>query len=159
MLTFALATVLPVALGVFLLITKPAAELSGWLLIGTGLAVGLFIYWLIHPLHYEITSSKLNVRAGPLRWRIALEDIDEVYPTRSPLSSPALSLDRLLIRYEYGNGSNALMISPVDKKAFLKDLATAAPELQMEGDTLKRPVGRERPAQRTKPESTRSMPK
>ena len=113
MITFAFAIVLPVALGVFLQIRTPAAYVSSWLMIGIGLAVGLFIYWVMHTLHYEITSSKLNVRAGPLRWRITLEDIDEVYPTRSPLSSPALSLDRLLIRY--GNGSSVLMVSPEDK--------------------------------------------
>ena len=138
MLTFAFAIGSPIALGVFLLIKTPAAPLSGWLVIGIGFVVGVLIYWLMHPLHYEITRSKLNVRAGPLRWSIALEDIDEVYPTRSPLGSPALSLDRLLIKYEIGNSSSELMISPEDKKAFLQDLMAAAPELQRTRDALKR---------------------
>jgi hypothetical protein len=145
MLVFALTSALPVALGVFLVITTPPAHLAGWLLIGIGLAVGLLIYWLTHPLHYDITSSKLNVRAGPLRWSIALEDIDEVCPTRNPLGSPALSLDRLLIKYGNGNGPSELMISPQEKKAFLEDLAAAAPELQKAGNALKRPSRREPP--------------
>ena len=138
MVVFALASALPVALGVFLLIKTPPAQLSGWLSIGIGLGVGLLIYWLTHPLHYEITSSKLNVRAGPMRWSIALADIDEVYPTRNPLGSPALSLDRLLIKYGNRKGPSELMISPQERKEFLQDLAAAAPELQMEGNALKR---------------------
>jgi hypothetical protein len=42
-----------------------------------------------------------------------------VVPTRNPLSSPALSLDRL--RIEYGQG-RAIMISPADKGPFLRAL-------------------------------------
>lgn len=136
MLTFGLAVVSPMAFGVFLLITTPAAQVSGGLLIGVGLVVGLLIYWLVHPLCYEVTSSKLNVRSGPMRWSIPLEAIDEVCPTRSPLSSPALSLDRLLIRYQ----NRGLMISPENREAFLKDLAAAAPGLQMRGNSLRRLV-------------------
>jgi hypothetical protein len=40
-----------------------------------------------------------------------------VEETRNPLSSPALSLDRLKITY--GNGKR-IMISPADKIGFLK---------------------------------------
>jgi hypothetical protein len=136
MLTFALAIIFPVALGVFLLIASPA-RLASWLLIGTGIAVGIVIYWLSSPLYYEITESKLNVRSGPMRWIIALESIDEVYPTRSPLSSPALSLDRLLIKYENLQGPGALMVSPEDQTAFLKALAAAEPRLKLVGNALK----------------------
>jgi hypothetical protein len=72
-----------------------------------------------------------------MRWIIALETIDEVYPTRSPLSSPALSLDRLLIRYKNLHGPSTLMVSPEDKTAFLNALAAAEPRLKLVGNSLR----------------------
>jgi hypothetical protein len=136
MLSFALAVISPVALGVFLLIASPA-KLASWLLIGIGIAAGIIIYWLSNSLYYEITESKLNVRFGPMRWIITLESIAEVYPTRSPFSSPALSLDRLLIKYENLQGTSALMVSPQDQTAFVKALAAAEPRLKLVGNALK----------------------
>ena len=136
MLSFALAISLTVALGVFLLIASPA-KLAGWLLIGVGIAVGIFIYWLENTLHYEITVAKLNVRSGPMRWSIALESIEGVYATRSVLSAPALSFDRLLIRYKNLHGPRSLMISPDDKRAFLNALGAAEPRLKLAATTLK----------------------
>jgi Bacterial PH domain len=140
MLTLALAIILPLALGAFLLITTPT-QIAGWLLIAIGIAVGIFIPWLMTPLYYEITQSELNVRSGPMRWTIPLKFVNEVYLTRSPLSSPALSLDRLLIRYENGKGPSALMISPEDNTAFLQELALAEPRLKLVGNALKKSEG------------------
>jgi hypothetical protein len=133
MLTLASAIILPLALGAFLLITTPA-QLAGWLLTASGIVVGIFIIWLMTPLYYEITQSELNVRSGPMRWSIPLKSIAEVCLTRSPLSSPALSLDRLLIKYENGKGASELMISPKDQIAFLQELADAEPRLKMLGN-------------------------
>ena len=44
---------------------------------------------------YRITATELLVRSAFFRWRIPLVQIVEVFPTHNPLSSPALSLDRL----------------------------------------------------------------
>ena len=135
-LVLAFAILFPLAIGLCLLIATPA-RLAGVLLIGVGVAVGILIYWLINPLYYEIAESKLRVRAGPMRWTIPLDSIDEVYPTRNALSSPALSLDRLLIKYVNGSGRRALMISPEDQPAFLKALTAAEPRLKFVGNSLK----------------------
>jgi hypothetical protein len=48
-----------------------------------------------------------------------MRDIRTVTPTRNPLSSPALSLDRL--RIDYGRGRR-IMVSPRDPGAFLREL-------------------------------------
>jgi hypothetical protein len=78
----------------------------------------------------------LLVRFGICRQRIPLADIAEVHPTHNPLSSPALSLDRL--RVQYGQGFfKAVMISPADRNGFLDDLAHKA-GLKREGDRLVR---------------------
>lgn len=75
--------------------------------------------WLFLATHYTLTETELLIRSGPFRWKIPVRDIVSVRPTRNPLSSPALSLDRL--RIEYGRG-RWIMISPRDRDLFLRDL-------------------------------------
>lgn len=76
--------------------------------------------WLMLTTNYTLTNSELVVRSGPFRWRVPIDQIRDVRPTRNPLSSPALSLDRIRIDY----GRRAIMISPRDKERFLRELAT-----------------------------------
>ena len=46
-----------------------------------------------------ITDTDLVVRSGPFHWTIPLRSVRSVVPTRNPLSSPAVSLDRLRIEH------------------------------------------------------------
>ncbi len=87
------------------------------LLIFAGLGVGALIGWLVLSTQYVVEREILRIVAGPFRWKILLNEITSVEETRNPLSSPALSLDRLKICY--GNGRR-IMISPADKAGFLK---------------------------------------
>ncbi len=80
--------------------------------------LGIFA-WLYFSTRYTITGDFLMVKAGPFSWIIPIEDISSIEPTRNPASSPALSLDRLLIRY---GKSAELIISPKDKEAFMTEL-------------------------------------
>lgn len=90
-----------------------------WMVLLTGgIGVGLPL-WLLLGTRYILEPDQLLVRSGPFRWRVPIADIARITPTTNPLSSPALSLDRL--RIEYGRGS-AIMISPRDKDRFLRDL-------------------------------------
>lgn len=91
---------------------------------------------LVIPVRYGIGPEELIVRFGVVRQRVKLGDIEEVAPTRNPLSSPALSLDRLAIRAGPGFLSTA-MISPADREAFLLLLA-AKGRLRRDGDRLVR---------------------
>lgn len=84
------------------------------LLLGAGLPL-----WILLGTRYELTPGRLLVCCGPFRWTVPLKEIRAVEPTRNPLSSPALSLDRL--RIDYGRGSS-VMISPRDKARFLAEL-------------------------------------
>ena len=74
-------------------------------------ALALFVVWLLYSTGYTLTDRDLLARAGPFRWRVPLAAIEEVRPTRNPLSAPACSLDRLQIRYE--GRRLGLLISPV----------------------------------------------
>src|SRR5205814_682936 len=95
-----------------------------------------FYFGLVVPMRYGADDAYLTVRFGICRQRIPLGDITEVRPTHNPLSSPALSLDRL--RVQFGPGFfNAVMISPADRNGFLDDLAQKA-GLKREGDRLVR---------------------
>lgn len=101
---------------------KPGAALMGALILAFVAALYL---GLIFPLRYGVGNEELTIRSGVCRKRIPLENITEVRPTRNPLSSPALSLDRLHV--QFGTGLlGAVMISPDDREAFLADLAAKA---------------------------------
>ena len=83
-------------------------------LVGVGLPL-----WVLGSTRYTLMDAELRVRSGPFRWRVPLREVREITPTRDPLSSPALSLDRL--RIDYGRGK-WIMISPRDKELFIREL-------------------------------------
>lgn len=77
------------------------------------------IVWMLTSTYYEVQDGTLRVVCGPLRKTIALADIESVSDSRSLISSPALSLDRLKIRY---SGNRWVLVSPKDKQGFRKAL-------------------------------------
>lgn len=113
-----------VAVGSVAMVESPfrALAVSPVLLLSVGLPV-----WLLRATAYRIGPSELFVRCGPFRWRVPLSEIRAVTPTRNPLSSPALSLDRL--RIDYGR-RRWIMISPADKEAFVTELRKRVPAIQ-----------------------------
>ena len=106
-----------------------------WAVGGVLFVLGVYL-GLVIPMKYGLDDTTLVVRFGICRQRIALADILEVRPTHNPLSSPALSLDRL--RIQFGPGLfKVVLISPADRDRFLDDLAGKA-GLTREGDRLVR---------------------
>ena len=98
--------------------------------------LGIYV-GLVFPMRYGLGNGQLIIRSGLLRQKLALSDIVEVHRTHNPLSSPALSLDRL--RIQYGKGFfKGVMISPADRPGFLEDIARLA-GLSRDGDRLFRP--------------------
>ena len=82
------------------------------------LAAALMV-WTIVATRYVLSDTELRIRTGPATWRVPIHEITAVTATRSPLSSPALSLDR--IRIDYGRG-RSIMISPEPREEFLRQL-------------------------------------
>jgi hypothetical protein len=88
--------------------------------------------WLLYDTRYAFEPGRLVISSGPFRWRVPLAEIARVEPSRDPISSPACSLDRLLIRY----GARRILVSPADRAGFLRRLAALCPQLRLEGERL-----------------------
>ena len=103
-------------------------------MLGVFLAVAAFMLWLLYSCNYSFSQDQLLIVCGPLRYRVPLAEINLVQPSRNPLSSPACSLDRLLIEWQGGN--RRILISPEAKAEFLAELGRRCPQLILQGDRL-----------------------
>jgi hypothetical protein len=86
-------------------------------LVTASMLLAAFVAWIVIGIRYTVDKETLRIAAGPFRWRIPLEQIVSVERSASPLSSPAGSLDRLLIRY---GRNRRIMVSPADRRGFLR---------------------------------------
>ena len=76
---------------------------------------------------YTLTDSQLLVNNGFSTQRIELADITYVTPSRSAISAPALSLDRLKITYK----NKKVLISPKDKPLFYLEIQARNPNIMI----------------------------
>lgn len=119
--------------GVLLLVSGGTQDL----LLGTAALVFSSLYaWLTIPVRYELPPGLLVVRGGPFRWRIPLDDIQEVRASRNPVGAPAWSLKRLRVDYRKKGKRRFVLISPRDREDFMRRLAEAAPFLSRSEDAL-----------------------
>ncbi len=85
-----------------------------WIALPILLLTFSFTFWFFVTTRYIVSDELLEVRSGPVSWSIPISEITSVEATRNPLSSPALSLDRLEIRY----CGKSILVSPLDKEGF-----------------------------------------
>ena len=79
----------------------------------------LVILWLWFGTYYDIKENQLIVVGGPFRWKIDIMTITSIKRSRNPLSSPALSLNRLEILHgKWG----VIFISPKNEQKFCEYL-------------------------------------
>lgn len=80
---------------------------------------------LFSKIKYVIDGQILKI------WSIKVEikSIKRIYKTRNPLSSPALSLDRIAIVY---NKYEEVLISPKNKQEFVEELLKINPDILVE---------------------------
>lgn len=80
-------------------------------------SVIIFIGWVWFGTGYYVGEETLKIISGPFRWKIYIKDIVSINETHNPLSSPALSMDRLIISH----GSTGFsIVSPKDKDEFIE---------------------------------------
>ncbi len=89
-----------------------------------GIILGL-IFLMFTKIKYKIDGDKLIV------WyiKIDIHSVRKIYKTHNPLSSPALSLDRIAIVY---NKFDEILISPKNKKEFIEELLKINPNIEVE---------------------------
>jgi hypothetical protein len=97
--------------------------------LGVAVLTTVFLAWFFAATYYVVTDTDLIVRSGPLRWIIALRSVERLRASRDPLSSPALSLDRIEVTY----GSKRILVSPQDKVGFVRALRTQLPHVELDG--------------------------
>lgn len=120
---FGLILVYPIFLSV-------KALLEGeWIgLLGLTGVVG-FILILSKTTQYIINENQLVIKSTWIvNERIDISKITKIEKSNSILSSPALSLDRLLVRY---NKYDEVLISPKEKKEFIDELLKINPAIEI----------------------------
>lgn len=109
------AMLLPVVLGI---IDKE------YLLSALFAVISLVIAILFHYTRYKIDGDKLIVM-----WtKIDIQSIRKIYKTNSPLSSPALSIDRIAICYDK---FEEILVSPKDRNGFIHELLKINPDIEV----------------------------
>ena len=118
-----LLAILLLAMGASLsaaLTSLSAGTITAWIVAAFVAVIGCGLpLWLLLTTHYTIDAGQLLIQSGPFKWNVPIADIKSITETSNPLSSPALSLDRL--RIDYGK-YQAIMISPRDKLQFIRDI-------------------------------------
>ncbi|WP_028052050.1 PH domain-containing protein [Carboxydothermus ferrireducens] len=80
----------------------------------------VFWGWVWFSTGYKIDENFLVIKSGPIKAKIPIKEITKIYKTRNPVSSAALSLDRLAI--VFGKNYDEVIISPVDEDKFINEL-------------------------------------
>ena len=89
----------------------------------------LFIAYIIKTTHYTINNDLLEIKCGFLfKKKIKISTIVSIKESRNPLSAPALSLDRIEIKY---NNYDYILLSPKDKTGFTSTLLQINPSIQV----------------------------
>jgi hypothetical protein len=125
------------------LMTLPA--IGGIAVLGSGIATGhrdllytgaatiagygLLLALLVIPITYVIDTDGVRIRAGALlRISIPWDRLISAELSANPMSGPGLSLKRLNLEYRRPSGRETfVLISPTDRDAFLRELASTSP--------------------------------
>ena len=129
--------VIPMLLISGVIIIVLAAGPGKWPALLVLISVQALIVHLLMTTHYTIDGGRLVIRCGFFyREAIDISSITGITETRNPLSSPALSLNRLNIHYgERGQ----VMISPKDRTAFIAVLRASNPSLKIDLKNRQKP--------------------
>lgn len=89
------------------------------------IVINSIILLLFRSIRYVINDTQLKV------WytKIDINTIKKIYATKNPLSSPALSIDRIAIVY---NKYDEVLISPKNRAEFIEELLKVNPNIEVE---------------------------
>lgn len=89
----------------------------------------VLIGFMIHKTEYSISENSLNIKSGFLvNKKIDVKSIRRIESSKSMITAPALSRDRILLRY---NRFDDILISPKEKEQFVKHLLTINSDIEV----------------------------
>lgn len=89
--------------------------------------VSVFIVHLFLTTEYTISERLVRIKSGFLYNKtVNIDSIRKITETYNPLSSPALSLDRLEIIY---NKYDSILVSPKEKREFIQHITSINPNI------------------------------
>ena len=88
------------------------------------LLIVVLILLLFRSIKYKIDGNNLIIWKN----KIDINSIKKIYKTKNPLSSPALSIDRIAIVY---NKYDEVLISPKEKMDFINQLLEINPNIEV----------------------------
>lgn len=95
----------------------------------TFIPILMLIFILFKGIKYTIDRDQLLVKNSIFgTTKINVSEIRKIKETNNPLSAPAGSLDRILIKY---SDSRAVLISPINRDEFIKELLKINPEINV----------------------------
>ncbi|MEJ8777563.1 PH domain-containing protein [Pseudogracilibacillus sp. ICA-222130] len=94
-----------------------------------GLLMNMFLLWIWFGTNYKVTEEQLYIVSGPFRTTIHIANIRKIKATKSLLSAPALSVDRMEIHY---NTYDMVIVSPKEKDAFIRNLQSKNKSIEVE---------------------------
>lgn len=88
-----------------------------------------FIIHLLLTTYYQVQGSQLKIKSGFIvNKTLDINTIRKVVATRSIISAPAASLDRLELLY---NRYDSVLVSPKDKAGFISELLAVKPDIDV----------------------------
>ena len=95
-----------------------------------GLTFTMFGFLVLIGILFSKIKYVIDGQILKIWWiKVEIKSIKRIYRTRNPLSSPALSLDRIAIVY---NKYDEVLISPKNKQEFVEELLKINPDILVE---------------------------
>jgi hypothetical protein len=102
---------------------------SGGIVIAIFFAVVMSWFWF-GTCYTFLEGNKLLITCGPIRGKVDIMKIERVRKTKNPLSSAALSIDRLEISSSQGFWNATWYVSPKDREEFIQELKSRNPNIE-----------------------------
>ena len=124
-----IALVLPIILVIFCTMLTFAFT-NQWIIMLLFIPLIAFIVHLFLTTRYQITNHILIIKSGiVINKKLDINQIRKIVQTTNPLSSPALSLDRIELFY---HKFDSVIISPKDKLIFIEALKQINPNIEVD---------------------------
>lgn len=91
----------------------------------------MFVLWSWYATYYVLEDDALMIKSGPIKKIIKYSSIQSLQKTSNPLSSPALSMQRIEIVY---GTYKVTLVSPINRDQFIARLREMRPEIALKSE-------------------------